>query len=95
MRKLITHFRMTCAFCYYGVVLLSTEILGDSGKGHPAAVLLNNATLGSNSSTFSPIALSLVGNGTECKNPEHKMLTPSDYVDLLWTTLAEFPGNTN
>lgn len=29
-----------------------------------------------------------------CKNPAHKMLSTSDYVKLLWTTLAEFPGVT-
>lgn len=66
---------MTCAFCYYGVVLISTEILGDT----PKDIVTGNVSL-------------LQGNGTECKNPDHKMLTPTDYVDLLWTTLAEFPG---
>lgn len=29
-----------------------------------------------------------------CRNPSHKMLGTSDYVKLLWTTLAEFPGKT-
>ncbi|OXA60411.1 synaptic vesicle 2-related protein [Folsomia candida] len=91
---------MTCAFCYYGVVLLSTEILGDTPRhrsltSSPTITMFGNSS--SSSTTLSPLALSLVqGNGTsimsECKNPDHKMLTQSDYIDLLWTTLAEFPG---
>lgn len=100
--ELPIHFsgRMTCAFCYYGVVLLSTEILGDTPRhrsltSSPTITMFGNSS--SSSTTLSPLALSLVqGNGTsimsECKNPDHKMLTQSDYIDLLWTTLAEFPG---
>lgn len=49
-------------------------------------------SLTDNATTASPIALSLANVTHQCVNPEHKMLTPSDYVDLLWTTLAEFPG---
>lgn len=81
---------------------MSTEILGyhpkgvvSSSDGLNSSFFDNSSTLGDNfSSTMSPVALSLLQNGTmsECKNPEHKMLTQSDYVDLLWTTLAEFPG---
>jgi len=52
------------------------------------------------SSSLMPTALSLISdtipgiaNETECVNPNHNMLSQSDYVDLLWTTLAEFPGS--
>lgn len=53
----------------------------------------------SSSTPGEPIALPLVSDanmtviGDACKNATHKMLTTSDYVKLLWTTLAEFPGN--
>lgn len=56
--------RMSCAFCYYGLVLMSTEIFGG----------------GINASTVKDDA-------GECKQ-----LATTDYMDLLWTTLAEFPG---
>lgn len=62
---------MTSAFCYYGLVLMTTELFGslpgecgvkeDKGNGE------KNCRL-------------------ECQ------LESSDYMDLLWTTLAEFPG---
>lgn len=52
---------MSCAFCYYGLVLMSTELFG-SGPN------MNTET-------------------GEC----HSLKT-TDYMDLLWTTLAEFPG---
>jgi hypothetical protein len=93
---------MSCAFCYYGIVLISTEILGEKTK--PAVLSLSSNMsfpIGSleNSSSILPGALFLVSDGipgssneTECVNPSHNMLTQSDYVDLLWTTLAEFPG---
>jgi hypothetical protein len=78
---------MACAFCYYGVVLLSTEILG----GHRNALpVFSNVTDRNSTTAFAPL---FVANGTsECRNPGDHMLTPTDYVDLLWTTLAEFPG---
>lgn len=52
---------MSCAFCYYGLVLMSTEIFGRD----------NDATW----------------DEQECRP-----LVTNDYLDLLWTTLAEFPG---
>lgn len=54
---------MSCAFCYYGLVLMSTELFGG----------YNNRT--------DP-------DGTSDCHP----LETTDYMDLLWTTLAEFPG---
>lgn len=56
---------MSCAFCYYGLVLMSTELFG-------AGPNINNLNSGTND---------------EC----HPLAT-TDYMDLLWTTLAEFPG---
>ncbi|XP_070490620.1 synaptic vesicle 2-related protein [Chironomus tepperi] len=53
---------MSCAFCYYGLVLMSTEIFGRDNK-------------------------SLIPGNEDC----HALAT-TDYMDLLWTTLAEFPG---
>ncbi|XP_062553178.1 synaptic vesicle 2-related protein [Armigeres subalbatus] len=54
---------MSCAFCYYGLVLMSTELFGGKNK------------------TVVP----------ETDNDCHPLAT-TDYMDLLWTTLAEFPG---
>lgn len=54
---------MACAFCYYGLVLMSTEFFGGENK------------------TITP------GEPEDC----HPLST-NDYMDLLWTTLAEFPG---
>lgn len=53
---------MSCAFCYYGLVLMSTELFGGENK-------------------------TVVPGGDDC----HPLAT-TDYIDLLWTTLAEFPG---
>lgn len=62
-------FRMSTAFCYYGVVLMTTELFHTSSE--------------------------------QCSSWESKKedicqldcrLKRSDYIDLLWTTLAEFPG---
>ncbi|XP_055690873.1 synaptic vesicle 2-related protein [Lutzomyia longipalpis] len=54
---------MSCAFCYYGLVLMSTELF--SGDRKPV----------------------VAGDIEDC----HPLST-DDYLDLLWTTLAEFPG---
>ncbi|XP_003699409.1 synaptic vesicle 2-related protein isoform X1 [Megachile rotundata] len=60
---------MSTAFCYYGVVLMTTELFHTSSE--------------------------------QCSSWENKKedtcqldcsLERSDYIDLLWTTLAEFPG---
>lgn len=54
---------MSCAFCYYGLVLMTTELFeGDGGE-------LNQTC------------------AADCRP-----LQTTDYMDLLWTTLAEFPG---
>ncbi|CAH1646641.1 unnamed protein product [Spodoptera littoralis] len=54
---------MSCAFCYYGLVLMTTELFetDPSGLEEPCAA--------------------------DCRP-----LQTTDYMDLLWTTLAEFPG---
>lgn len=98
---------MTCAFCYYGVVLISTEILGENSEPLSVQDHFSNSSflldggIDSNQSFSSmnlltPESLVAEHNGTsfvtQCKNPAHKMLTTNDYVKLLWTTLAEFPG---
>jgi len=79
---------MASAFCYYGIVLISTEILGLSNNRNldcNASLVLNGTlpftTVGDNST--SPV----------CDPNKCEMLTTNDYVLLLWTTLAEFPGN--
>lgn len=54
---------MSCAFCYYGLVLMSTELFGAGSN-------VNN-----------------VNGEVVCRQ-----LATTDYMDLLWTTLAEFPG---
>uniref|UniRef100_UPI0037E86FAD synaptic vesicle 2-related protein-like n=1 Tax=Semicossyphus pulcher TaxID=241346 RepID=UPI0037E86FAD len=60
----------SCAFSYYGIVLLTTELFqaGDSCGATQGAKIEPSCSL-------------------ECK-----YLTSADYKDLLWTTLAEFPG---
>lgn len=54
---------MSCAFCYYGLVLMSTEFFGSENK------------------------IQTPDEPADC----HPLST-TDYMDLLWTTLAEFPG---
>lgn len=56
-------YRMACAFCYYGLVLMSTELFGGE------------------------LDLTSPEELRECRP-----LQTNDYLDLLWTTLAEFPG---
>ncbi|CAG9578725.1 unnamed protein product [Danaus chrysippus] len=52
---------MSCAFCYYGLVLMTTELFETDAGEEPCAA--------------------------DCRP-----LQTTDYMDLLWTTLAEFPG---
>ncbi|KAK3927334.1 Synaptic vesicle 2-related protein [Frankliniella fusca] len=66
---------MACAFCYYGVVLMTTELFEASAN--------RCSEDGSLSSQLKPI---------ETCSADCKELTTTDYIDLLWTTLAEFPG---
>ncbi|KAG7305893.1 hypothetical protein JYU34_008444, partial [Plutella xylostella] len=54
---------MSCAFCYYGLVLMTTELFETTSDG------------------------SIETCAAECRP-----LRTTDYMDLLWTTLAEFPG---
>lgn len=67
----VTNYRMATAFCYYGVVLMTTELFRTSseqcGSWANGEKIENTCQL-------------------ECR------LRRSDYIDLLWTTLAEFPG---
>jgi len=60
-----------CAFSYYGLVLMTTELFQQEFE--------DGKCLESSSS-----------NG-DCNMICHE-LTSKDYVDLLWTTIAEFPG---
>lgn len=60
---------MACAFCYYGLVLMSTEIFGGTG----------------------PINVEIAADGSS-ESTDCRPLQTTDYMDLLWTTLAEFPG---
>uniref|UniRef100_A0AAG5D7F9 Major facilitator superfamily (MFS) profile domain-containing protein n=1 Tax=Anopheles atroparvus TaxID=41427 RepID=A0AAG5D7F9_ANOAO len=57
---------MSCAFCYYGLVLMSTELFGGKNK--------------------------TMVSGEDMMSPDCQPLATTDYMDLLWTTLAEFPG---
>lgn len=65
-------FRMACAFCYYGLVLMTTELFETS------AIVCSDVP---------KPAQSLDTCAAECRQ-----LQTTDYMDLLWTTLAEFPG---
>lgn len=70
------HFRLVCAFCYYGIVLMSTELIES----------------GNNNKICSPNLESSVFKTVQSCTAESRYLTTRDYIDLLWTTLAEFPG---
>lgn len=63
---------MACAFCYYGLVLMTTELFESSVD--------NCESRGQQHSRIDTCA-------ADCKQ-----LQTTDYMDLLWTTLAEFPG---
>ncbi|XP_066262466.1 synaptic vesicle 2-related protein isoform X4 [Euwallacea similis] len=62
----------SCAFCYYGLVLMTTELFETSsivcGEGVKPGQSLDTCA-------------------ADCRQ-----LQTTDYIDLLWTTLAEFPG---
>uniref|UniRef100_A0A182SWY1 Major facilitator superfamily (MFS) profile domain-containing protein n=1 Tax=Anopheles maculatus TaxID=74869 RepID=A0A182SWY1_9DIPT len=61
---------MSCAFCYYGLVLMSTELFGGKNK-----TIIDGSMMADDGITI------------DCQP-----LATTDYMDLLWTTLAEFPG---
>lgn len=63
--------RTGCAFCYYGVVLMTTELFEAS------------ETCSKSQGMFQMV---------ETCSADCRKLTTQDYMDLLWTTLAEFPG---
>ncbi|XP_022913065.1 synaptic vesicle 2-related protein [Onthophagus taurus] len=63
---------MACAFCYYGLVLMTTE-------------LFETSELSCSRKVIPPEAVETCA--ADCKQ-----LQTTDYMDLLWTTLAEFPG---
>lgn len=65
---------MACAFCYYGLVLMTTE-------------LFENSTDSCNESNKHRSISRIETCAADCKQ-----LQTTDYMDLLWTTLAEFPG---
>lgn len=76
---------LACAFCYYGMVLMSTELLASAATAAEQHDCLNRDGyhgdgVGDND-TF-----------TESCAAGCRVLTSQDYTDLLWTTLAEFPG---
>lgn len=89
---------MACAFCYYGVVFMSTEILLQDYTAEAAmlAEAKRNSTGGDDMEVANLISntnLTMIPvNGTLEPCP---MLRQADYVELLWTTLAEFPGLNN
>ncbi|KAF7283998.1 synaptic vesicle 2-related protein [Rhynchophorus ferrugineus] len=62
----------SCAFCYYGLVLMTTELFETS------SIVCSEEQLP---------AQAIDTCAADCKQ-----LQTTDYIDLLWTTLAEFPG---
>ncbi|EFX74666.1 hypothetical protein DAPPUDRAFT_199755 [Daphnia pulex] len=70
---------LACAFCYYGMVLMSTELLAGAAIAEEEGDCLNRNRGGNSSSR------------EDC-SAGCRVLTSADYTDLLWTTLAEFPG---
>ncbi|XP_029161746.1 synaptic vesicle 2-related protein-like isoform X2 [Nylanderia fulva] len=61
---------MSTAFCYYGIVLMTTELF------HTSSEQCGTRDMNKDDSTCQ----------LDCR------LQRGDYIDLLWTTLAEFPG---
>lgn len=100
--------RFANAFSYYGVVLLTTEFLQDTDScGCKYLAILHrsnaNATLHARKYKLGKtkknnvIFVHLVADSAAKIEPNCslgcKYLTSSDYRDLLWTTMAEFPGD--
>lgn len=63
---------MACAFCYYGLVLMTTELFETSNTLCSEKPVMHDRI--------------------ETCAAECRQLQTTDYMDLLWTTLAEFPG---
>lgn len=72
---------LACAFCYYGMVLMSTELLAGAALAEEEGDCLNRNRAAGNATIRENCAAGC------------RVLTSADYTDLLWTTLAEFPGN--
>ncbi|KAI5704680.1 hypothetical protein M8J75_007854 [Diaphorina citri] len=66
-----------CAFCYYGVVLMTTELFEASDTR------CSESPIAAASGMFKPV---------DTCTADCRQLNTQDYMDLLWTTLAEFPG---
>lgn len=75
---------LACAFCYYGMVLMSTELLAGAAQAEEEGACLNR-DMGRTSANATS------GPAEDCA-ASCRVLTITDYTDLLWTTLAEFPG---
>ena len=71
---------LACAFCYYGMVLMSTELLAGAALAEEEGDCLNRNRGSGN-----------LSSNEDC-SAGCRVLTSADYTDLLWTTLAEFPG---
>lgn len=71
---------LACAFCYYGMVLMSTELLAGAALAEEEGDCLNRNRASGNATIRENCAAGC------------RVLTSADYTDLLWTTLAEFPG---
>lgn len=81
---------MACAFCYYGLVLMTTELFAPVTTDN-----LNETLTGFQEVSFSNSSSgNMTFNNQTMINTCHPLTTP-DYMDLLWTTLAEFPGTYN
>lgn len=99
--------RFANAFAYYGVVLLTTELFQASdscGCKYFTIIRKGNSHGTLQAPKFKirkpktvPLAHLVAANAAKIEpicSLECKYLTSSDYKDLLWTTLAEFPGDT-
>ncbi|XP_050521012.1 synaptic vesicle 2-related protein isoform X1 [Daktulosphaira vitifoliae] len=67
---------LVCALCYYGIVLMSTELFES----------------GNNNKICTPSIENELFKTVQTCTAESRYLSTRDYIDLLWTTLAEFPG---
>jgi hypothetical protein len=79
------------AFSYYGLVLLTTEMfqIGNACEGYKYLEFKNVQF--KNVIFFDLLASGSPGHA-KVENCFLKCLTRNDYIDLLYTTLAEFPG---
>lgn len=90
--------RFANAFSYYGVVLLTTELFQarDSCGCEYLATLNKKSNTDTGKPNAVPLARLVAADAAKIEpscSLECKYLTSSDYRDLLWTSLAEFPGD--